>query len=283
MSLEEFNAALRPKVQGSWNLHHNLPKGLDFFVLLSSLAGVVGSRGQANYACGNVYQDNLARYRVSDGQKAVSIDVGLMESIGYAAERKRVMDHLLSQGFATLTEQELLDILAYYCDPKLPLQSPNQSQIITGLETPASLKARGQQQPYWLDRPLFNHLHQMGNSTVTLAQAKASNAKTDYTSLLSTIESLDAAKDIICKGIIGRLSEYLAVPKADISANKPAFSYGVDSLSAVEIRQWLLREIGAEISVFRILGNQSLVDLALFVAKNSRLVPVALRAEHSIV
>ena len=52
MTHEQYMAAVRPKVQGSWNLHNHLPKDMDFFVLLSSSAGVAGSRGQGNYAAG---------------------------------------------------------------------------------------------------------------------------------------------------------------------------------------------------------------------------------------
>ena len=43
MTLEKFQASLRPKFKGTWNLHNNLPADMDFFVLLSSLAGVHGA------------------------------------------------------------------------------------------------------------------------------------------------------------------------------------------------------------------------------------------------
>lgn len=45
MTHAQFMAAIRPKVQGSWNLHDLLPKDPDFFVMLSSSAGIAGSRG----------------------------------------------------------------------------------------------------------------------------------------------------------------------------------------------------------------------------------------------
>lgn len=52
MTFEQFMGTVRPKVQGSWNLHNYLPKDMDFFVLLSSSAGITGSRGQGNYSAG---------------------------------------------------------------------------------------------------------------------------------------------------------------------------------------------------------------------------------------
>ncbi|THC88924.1 hypothetical protein EYZ11_011625 [Aspergillus tanneri] len=64
MTYSDFSAAVRPKVVGSLNLHNAfLTQHLDFFILLSSAAGIVGNSGQANYAAGCTFQDALARYR----------------------------------------------------------------------------------------------------------------------------------------------------------------------------------------------------------------------------
>src|SRR5271169_5260152 len=86
MTAEGLSAALRPKVNGSWNLHTLLPKDMDFFVMLSSSAGIVGSRGQGNYSAGNTYQDALAHYRVSRNLPAATIDLGMILGVGYVAE-----------------------------------------------------------------------------------------------------------------------------------------------------------------------------------------------------
>src|ERR1700722_10650329 len=81
---------------GSWNLHELLPLNLDFFILLSSLAGIIGSVSQANYAAGNTYQDALVNYRHAKGLPAQSIDLGLMKGIGYVEEHKEVAAHTSS-------------------------------------------------------------------------------------------------------------------------------------------------------------------------------------------
>lgn len=55
MTTADFRDALKPKVDGTWNLHTLLPPDLDFFVMLASASGVTGTRGQANYAAANTY------------------------------------------------------------------------------------------------------------------------------------------------------------------------------------------------------------------------------------
>ena len=52
MTPEQWSLSVNPKASGTWNLHRFLPKELDFFVMLSSIMGILGGRGQANYNAG---------------------------------------------------------------------------------------------------------------------------------------------------------------------------------------------------------------------------------------
>jgi acyl carrier protein len=83
---ERFVPVLAPKLQGAWNLHEptaELP--LEFFVLFSSIAGLFGSRGQANHAAANAFLDSFAHYRRQQGLPALSINWGAWSEIGAAA------------------------------------------------------------------------------------------------------------------------------------------------------------------------------------------------------
>lgn len=76
-SLPRFRSTMRPKALGAWHLHRLTSNDdLDFFVMYSSGASVLGAAGQANYATANALLDGLAAYRNAQGLPASSINFG---------------------------------------------------------------------------------------------------------------------------------------------------------------------------------------------------------------
>ena len=100
---ERLRTVFAPKVAGAWNLHDasaTLP--LDFFVLYSSLASVLGSAGQGNYAAANAFLDSLAQARAAQGLPALSVGWGTWGGSGMAAslndaDRRRLADAGLAE------------------------------------------------------------------------------------------------------------------------------------------------------------------------------------------
>ncbi|MCX4526354.1 SDR family NAD(P)-dependent oxidoreductase [Streptomyces sp. NBC_01551] len=75
---EQVDAVLRPKIDAAWHLHE--AAGETPLVLYSSIAGLLGTAGQANYAAGNTFLDGLAEYRHALGLPTVSLAWGLWET-----------------------------------------------------------------------------------------------------------------------------------------------------------------------------------------------------------
>lgn len=80
----------------------------------------------------------------------------------------------------------------------------------------------------------------------------------------------EEAAEIIAEALTKKLSELMSVPKEDVDAAKPMYVLGVDSLVAVEIRSWFSKKIDAGVKVFQILGNKSIFDICLAVAREGR-------------
>ena len=73
MSFDGYNIGAMCETARSWHLHTLLPKGLDFFIPPWCASSLVGVRKQANYATLNTYEDAIARFSISRGEKAVPI------------------------------------------------------------------------------------------------------------------------------------------------------------------------------------------------------------------
>jgi 8-amino-7-oxononanoate synthase len=84
---ERFERVMAPKVAGAWNLHtQSLDLPLDFFVCFSSVAALLGSPGQGNYAAANAFMDGLTHHRRSLGLPGLSLNWGPWGGAGMAAE-----------------------------------------------------------------------------------------------------------------------------------------------------------------------------------------------------
>jgi aryl carrier-like protein len=268
MSFEDWAASLSPKVRGSWNLHTLLPEKMDFFIFLSSLSGIIGRETQANYSAANTYMDTLAQYRISLNKKAVAIDLGILEEDGLLAEDQELMARVKSSGaLIPIVSKEFQAILEYYCNPALKISTTKQCQPLIGLQIPANLIARNLEPSPFMYLPTFRHLFQISSSEQALSSS--SNQSTNISALFATAGSLAEAGHIVAKALIERLSSTTAVPVEAISDDKAMHEYGVDSLVAIEIRNWFAKKVGADVAVFDILGDMSINAIATSAAGKS--------------
>ncbi|CAL8574622.1 hypothetical protein XPA_000576 [Xanthoria parietina] len=268
MSHSNFHTVLQPKVQGSWNLHSLLPSNLDFFILLSSYAGIIGSYGQTNYAAGNTYQDALAHHRVAHGHKGISIDLANVRSVGYIAERDDLAAALRTEDYMGIEEAELLALMEYSCDPTLAL-TPENCQIITGLDTAARLRRRKITEPLYMNRPFFSQLYALdddeagagrhassSSSAPNDDQSAGGNSEPNYGHLLSSAgDDIDEAGRIVADGLARKIGAMMELDVQDMDTAQPLHRFGVDSLAAIEIRTWFARTMKADVAIFDIISS----------------------------
>ncbi|KAL2174429.1 polyketide synthase [Thermothelomyces heterothallicus CBS 202.75] len=277
MTFAQWDLTMRSKVQSSYNLHRLLPQDLDFFVLLSSLAGVVGQMGSANYAAGCAFQDALARHRLAHGQRGLSLDIGWMKNIGIIAEtsayqrqRQRLED------MQPIDAGELLAVLTLALDPALPLPMPlhaQPGQLLFGLRTPADLLAQGRAVPALLERPLFAAFSHHSTSVTAESSPSSVNASAPGDSVLFRQAAVGSRERsmIVRRALASKLARAMLIAPEDVEPTKPLSAYGVDSLMAVELRNWFGKEFGANVAVFEIMGGVPIAKIAETVAAKSTL------------
>ncbi|TGO14403.1 hypothetical protein BTUL_0053g00020 [Botrytis tulipae] len=268
MSYSQWEAALKPKVDGSWNLHTLLLEAMDFFVLLSSVSGIFGQSGQANYAAANTYLDALSHYRVAQGQKAISIDLGVMISGGFLVENPKILERMLSHGsMLPITRDNLNAILDYYCNPSLPILSARECQTVVGINTSRNIRMMGRDEPSWLQQPIFSALGLLPE-TYGAVDALSTDAR-DFRAEFLAASSLVDAGAIVSRALVVKLARSLSNIPSDIDLRTPIHSLGVDSLLAVELRTWIASQFQADIAIFEISSGASFAGLGMSVASKS--------------
>lgn len=271
MPFKNWQAALQPKVQGSWNLHEILPANMDFFVMLSSVAGIFGNRGQSNYAAGNTFQDALAAYRTSLGMKATSIDLGSVSNVGWVAENIESKQNHTDTLFQFLREEEVHKTIEFMIDDRRKKQDPSgcfpRSQIVLGLPTGEMCRQNNIPKPAYLDYPLFTHMRTVDS----VGSVEKVNENTISTSAqIRATSNLSDTISVVSQGIIERLSSLLALPSSEINPLKFSFST-IDSLVSMEFVSWIVKELKAEVSLLDVMGAQNIQALGQKIAQTTKL------------
>ncbi|KAM5343618.1 hypothetical protein ACJ41O_012155 [Fusarium nematophilum] len=144
MTLDDYHTAIHAKVKGTWNLHHASQQvqkqPLEFFTLLSSTSGIVGNKGQANYAAANTFLDAFSSYRHSLGLCANTVNLGLIEDVGYVAEQDSGLEiRFDKRQWTPINESMLRKILTCSImqqDSTSPIRGTSSAEMITGVGFP---------------------------------------------------------------------------------------------------------------------------------------------------
>ncbi|KAI0426766.1 acyl transferase domain-containing protein [Xylaria sp. FL1042] len=288
MPFKDWEATTAPKIQGTWNLHKALAdQPLDFFVLFSSFAGLVGQLGQANYAAASTFLDAFVQFRHGLGLPASVLDVGAVGDVGFVAERPDLIRFFQTTSHHFLREQDVLDAfeLAIHKSPPSPRGQHHEfisdAQIALAMRSTTPLSSP-QNRNVWKRDARLGLYHvieaQAAEDDQNLPVADkaeeidGATAK-DMTKMIATAEQDPAVltQPAFIENLARRIGVVLftfvmkPVEELDIHANLSTL--GIDSLVAVETRNWLRLHLGIEMSVLEILSGESLIGLANLTAK----------------
>ena len=236
---ERVDAVLRPKVDAAWNLHE-LTRDLDLsvFVMFSSMAGLVGSSGQGNYAAANSFLDGLAAHRRAHGLPATSLGWGLWDQASAMTGGLDAADlaRLGRDGILALSSDEAMELFDTALIVDQPFMAPARIDL-------SALRAHAAAVP-----PMFADLvnaptrRQVDDS---LAAAKSKSALAHRLQGLPEAEQHAVLLDLVRSHIATVLGNM--TPEA-IDPDKAFQDLGFDSLTAVEMRNRLKTATGLALS-----------------------------------
>ncbi|PLB48404.1 KR-domain-containing protein [Aspergillus steynii IBT 23096] len=240
MTVTQFHEALRCKVQGTWNLHEVS----------------IEEKEAANYAAGNAFLDALATHRHSLGLPACSVDLGVIEDVEYISERQSIANRLDINIWTPINEpllHEILRLSIFQQDALSPLNPSSATQMVTRIPFPQPVDAA------LLRDARFAALAAPDGGSVA---ERAQDASQDTRALLDLVRSdtstelesqITAAVAVVNRHFMRTLG--LSEP---MEPAKPLAVYGLDSLAAVEFRNWARQELQIAITTLEVVGAKTL-------------------------
>jgi len=253
MTDAEFFRAIEPKVFGAWNLHQaTREQKLDFFVMYSSVAGLLGSPGQANYAAANTFLDALCRARNANGLAGTSIQWGPFTDVGLAAAEEIRGQRLAARGNASFTPEDgnaLFD------------------RILVGRRSEVALMHFDVRQ--WVE-----YYPQMAGAQFLVDLLRESDKPRDTkgTRFRDELERTAPQERLskLIKHVLEELGRVLRVESEKIDKRTPFRNLGMDSLMSLELRNRFEASLGIKLSAALLFTYPTAITLADFLLEKLR-------------
>ncbi|GAB1545334.1 hypothetical protein NUACC21_80100 [Scytonema sp. NUACC21] len=224
---QRFLRVMAPKVKGAWNLHiltKDLP--LDFFVVFSSAASLLGSPGQGNYAAANAFIDTLVYYRLFLGLPSLSINWGPWSDIGMTARLgSHYQNRMTGRGISSISSEQGLQVLE-----QLLGQVWGQVGVIPF--DWSTLKRQSRTTPQW---SLLSDLVRENGLQEEFKQVRT------QTEFLQRLEQATASKrqELLLAHVQAQIAQVLGQEPSQLSTTQNVFEMGMDSLMAVDFKNRL--------------------------------------------
>ncbi len=248
---ESIEGALKPKVAGAWNLHLlTRDLALDHFVVFSSLASLVGPAGQGNYAAGNAFLDALAHHRCAAGLPALSLNWGPWSGNGMAESLGADhLDRLKRAGVRPLPPHDAFGAM---------------EQIMRSGQPQAVVARVNWEEMFSEERPSFLREWASHLAVITSRRGAAYGTQNHESLVRERILAGDSGS------LATRLTQFVTDLIAEIfhvdlpqslDVNRPLDEYGMDSLTATELKNRVASRLAVDLPVSRVIGGVTISGL----------------------
>jgi acyl carrier protein len=207
---------------------------------------VFGHAGQGNYAAANLFLDALTWHRRAHGLPALTINWGYLGEVGYLAERPQLGEWLERRGVRSFTVRQALTLL----ERALQRRTIQVSVMRVDWSRWRGLGVAGRVSPR------FAHLlEQYAGRGPRLA------AETEEELLSPAEDSGHADRGRLHTRVRDKVARVLGTSPERLDDDKPLLNLGIDSLMAVELRNWIEQELRINVPIMELMRSPSLARL----------------------
>ncbi|KAJ5747124.1 uncharacterized protein N7511_008820 [Penicillium nucicola] len=254
LDLPRLDKVLRPKVDGSILLDELFPEDtLDFMVFFSSMAAMTGNPGQVAYNAANMFMASLAAQRRKRGLAGHAINIGAIVGNGYVTRELNMgqQSYLYRVGHSWMSEQDFHEVFAEGVISCL--------ERVGAAELCCGLRIDDDESKSWISNPMFQHLV-FKSSSLVISDKKGKSGMLIKTRLFEAT-SMQEVMEILIDGFILKLQSALQADPSKPMLDMSPDELGVDSLVAVDLRSWFLKELGVDMPVLKIFNAASVREL----------------------
>jgi amino acid adenylation domain-containing protein/non-ribosomal peptide synthase protein (TIGR01720 family) len=246
LNRERWQRVLEPKLSGAWNLHsqtQHLP--LDCFVLFSTMSCVFGIAGQANYGAANSFLDALAHYRRARGLPALAVNWGYLGDVGYVARNAKIGEGFKQLGVSSFSSEEALALLG-----RLLQEDACQSGVIRVNWSQQRKGFRGE-----VPAKFAQLSDEAGGETAVATSESATALKGLRTA------TPDQRRGLLLSLLRDKVAGVLGSAASRLDPDKSLMELGLDSLMAVELRNWVEGELRLTLPIVELMRGPSVTRL----------------------
>ncbi len=245
---EQMREVWAPKVMGAFHLHRQtLGRPLDVFALYSSMSAVFGTGGQGNYASANSFLDALAFHRRSMGLPGLSVSWGFLGETGFVARHADVAQRFEAMGIKSFNPAQGLALLARFLGEERIHGGVMRVDWRRFEEIAAGRKIS----------PRFAHLVKMA------AEGKEEGSRRGGLALRKALLAANPSerRAILEAGLREQVGRVLGVASEKLDMETPLSDLGLDSLMAIELRNWVEGDLKVNLPAVELLKGPSLTKL----------------------
>lgn len=271
---DDFQSATASKVNGTLNLRHVFGSpNLKFFLSLSSVSNIVGCQAEASYNAGNSLQDSLAhqeKHLLEDSTRFLTINIGWTDDASLLMHDATRQGVLRRAGFGLTRSEELSRFIDHVLGVANGHEAPAWDQAIIGFDTESLAGATAHNGP--IKSNMFSQVRDAGRA----ASGEQDQGEEKTFEQVIAEGNVEAVVEYVSRAVSQQLARLISVDASSIDLREGSIlELGLDSLVAVELRNFVTRQFVATLKSSDILANQSLWALGEKIAARSKMVNVS--------